>query len=366
MRVLMFSLDPKMADPESSVRLRHREYAVEMEELAVIVLAPNDKQETIQEGALTLYFSGRRLHWKLWYWISGIMWGVRKGREVAKQLKRKGDVVATSHEPFGVGLITYLVARPLGIPLQLQLHTDIFAPYFRASFKNKLFLILAHFLFPRAQGIRVVSERMKKLLPTAYCLLPERITVLPVFVDVSKFQGAPPFSLKERYPQFKKIVLVVSRLAPEKKVARAISVFAKLHDYHPDTGMIILGEGSECEALKLKAKSYNLEAAVIFAGYQNDLVSYYKGTDVLLVTSEYEGYGMQIIEALASGCPVVSTDVGIAREAGAIIADLADDLARALESVLTSGKQGILAPQFMVSKQEYLRQLQESWQKIVQ
>ncbi len=58
---------------------------------------------------------------------------------------------------------------------------------------------------------------------------------------------------------------------------------------------------------------------VFFEG-QKDASAYYGIADLVLVTSKYEGYGLVIAEALASGKPVLSTDVGAARELGAILA----------------------------------------------
>jgi glycosyltransferase involved in cell wall biosynthesis len=65
----------------------------------------------------------------------------------------------------------------------------------------------------------------------------------------------------------------------------------------------------------------NLSEKVLFEGWKTDTVSYYKGSDALLVTSWYEGYGMVFKEAEAAGLKIVSTDVGIAKEIGARIVD---------------------------------------------
>jgi len=61
-------------------------------------------------------------------------------------------------------------------------------------------------------------------------------------------------------------------------------------------------------------KKLKIDKSVVFEPWQNDLISYYKTANLFLVTSNYEGYGMTIVEAIASHCPVVSTDVGIAKE----------------------------------------------------
>ena len=351
----MFSLDPKIADPDSAVRARHREYGKFCEELSIILLAPSGKEERVVEGAMTLYTPGKGSRGGIKTWARFL------GDAIAEEYTEKGDGVVTSQDPFFVGYIAWQVARRAGLPLQLQLHTDIFAPeFYQESFKNKIRYWLARFLLARATGVRVVASKVKEQLVRRWHIAADKVSVLPVFVDVQQFQKQPSFSLKEKYPEFGKIVLVVSRLAREKRVDRAIDVFARLHKQHPDFGLIIVGVGPELENLQLKTKNYQLETAILFAGWQNDLVSYYKGADALLVTSDYEGYGMQIVEALASGCPVVSTDVGIAREAGALVARTDEELSQLLVRVLTTARVAHLSKDFEFSKEEYLSRFTDS------
>ena len=87
----------------------------------------------------------------------------------------------------------------------------------------------------------------------------------------------------------------------------------------PDLGLIIVGSGSLANKLKKLAYNLNIASQVVFVGWQTDLIPYYKGCDILLVTSWYEGYGMVFKEGQSVGCKIVSTDVGIAREVGAEI-----------------------------------------------
>jgi glycosyltransferase involved in cell wall biosynthesis len=87
-----------------------------------------------------------------------------------------------------------------------------------------------------------------------------------------------------------------------------------------DIGLTIVGEGSEHESLIQRAKHAGIESRVEFVGWQHDIGRYLARADVVLVPSRYEGYGLVIVEALAAGVPVIATDVGVAREAGAIVA----------------------------------------------
>ena len=83
---------------------------------------------------------------------------------------------------------------------------------------------------------------------------------------------------------------------------------------HPRVGLVILGDGFEKHMLGQIVSNNGLHGNVVFAGWSDDIVSYYKTADLFLLTSDYEGYGMTLIEAAAAGCPIVTTDVGAVGE----------------------------------------------------
>jgi glycosyltransferase involved in cell wall biosynthesis len=186
----------------------------------------------------------------------------------------------------------------------------------------------------RAARIRVVSERVKQELQKRYKIRVP-ISVLPIYVDTQRFADAIPTSaLLERFNRFDTKLLVVSRLEKEKNVALAIRAFAE--GAPPESCLIIAGEGKELNALKQTAAHWKVSQRVFFEG-KADPAPYYKIADLLVVPSRYEGYGLAIVEALAAGTPVLSTDVGIAREAGAIVCDM-EDFAGALAEWFRAGE----------------------------
>ena len=121
--------------------------------------------------------------------------------------------------------------------------------------------------------------------------------------------------------------------------------------------------------------SYKLTANIVFEGWQNDSLSYYKTADLFLNTSNYEGYGLTFLEAAVSGCPIVTTDVGIASELKKNGADVSacpvGDEACITENILKnfSTPKGHKLPWnppaslIESSKSEYLKKYSESWQK---
>src|SRR3989344_5477046 len=107
---------------------------------------------------------------------------------IARELP-KPDVVS-AQDPFETGLVAWLLARHCKVPLHVQVHTDFLAPeYARHSFVNHVRVLLARFILARADGIRVVSERIKVSLRAAGYPLPT-ISVLPIFVDTAQFRYA--------------------------------------------------------------------------------------------------------------------------------------------------------------------------------
>lgn len=302
MKVLMISGDAHVLKEGTDAHKRYLLQAAQVEKLSVLC---RNQGESKFSAALRMIREGSKGQW---------------------------DVV-TAQDPFWLGVIARHIAKKTGAQLQIQIHTDLAA---QPSWKR----ILAGFQLRRADSVRVVSGRIKQELEPMR--LRARIIVLPVFIDKEAIRLALPADLKTAFPQFEKIVLVASRLEPEKNVALAIKSFREIVRAMPKTGLIIAGDGSLIESLQALAKKLGIAEQVVFLGRRSDIFSLYKSADVLLSTSRYEGFGASIVEALAAGCAVVSTDVGVAREAGAILASKKNEIAKKAVEVLLSGTRGAL------------------------
>jgi glycosyltransferase involved in cell wall biosynthesis len=244
-------------------------------------------------------------------------WYVYDAYKLGKTLP-KPDCI-TVQDPFECGLVGLLLARHFNVPLHVQVHTDFLTPsYLRLSPLNHMRVIIARIVLRYANRVRAVSDRIKTSILHNY-LTKGVVTILPIFVDIEKFRAAPVDSmLAARFERFTKKVLVVSRLEPEKNSMLALASFAALDK--KETCLVVVGDGSQRQSLENKVRELNLADNVFFEG-EKAAIQYYPIADLVLVPSTYEGYGMVIIEALARGVPVLSGDVGIAREAGAIITD---------------------------------------------
>ena len=334
MRVLQIGSDRSIFDEKSASAARMRAYGKRFGELDMIIfsLRPASRKlgagwkHTVREARLSEHAHARATNSfaRFLYPFGAI--------RLAFTLP-KPDVVSVQ-DPFEAGITGWIIARLRGARLHVQVHTDFLSPEFaRLSFLNRLRVLIAGFVLRRAARVRVVSERIKISLEKK-CSLRAPITVLPIFVDVEKYRNTKlGTKLSAREHLFQTKLLVVSRLEPEKNVGLVIHAFAKAA---PEKScLIIIGEGSEKEALHKMAHDRGIAKWVFFEG-RTDPAQYYKMADLVLARSGCEGYGMVIVEALASGTPVISTDVGIAREAGAIIAE-EDDFAKAITAWFESG-----------------------------
>jgi glycosyltransferase involved in cell wall biosynthesis len=134
--------------------------------------------------------------------------------------------------------------------------------------------------------------------------VPERrLYFLPNIVDTARFC---PRSHRERRTLR---ILGVGRMGPEKRLDRFLHIVAAL----AGTGVTaeLIGEGTERGALEAQARELGLEPPrLCFRGSLTDLAPVYQEADLLLHTSDWEGTPNVILEAMASGLPVVATRVG--------------------------------------------------------
>lgn len=307
MKVLMISTDRKIFEEGSAVRARMIEYGKLFEELHIIVFAKGSKfySEKLSENTQAFPTNSRNK-------LSCVFDAIKIGKKVMKNLGSDGTVISCQ-DPFETGLVGWRLARKFNVKLQLQIHTDIFSPYFmNHSFLNRIRVLIASFLLPKAHTVRVVSSRIESsLVVRGYPR--EKISVLPIFVDTEKFKKDSEFDLHDRY-RFKTIVLMVSRIEREKNVAEAIEIFESVAADYSDAGLVIVGDGGEKAVLVKKVKGHGLSERIFFEPWQGDLIPYYKSADIFLSTSFYEGYGLTLIEAALCGLPIVTSDIGVVPE----------------------------------------------------
>ncbi len=318
MNILIISTDRKLFEENSDVRNRLFNYGMLVDRIDVIVLNKENESFNKTKISANVHLHPTNSKNKFSY--------IRDAKKIAFDLDRV-DLVS-AQDAYEIGFIAWRIAKKLKIKLELQIHTDLFNKYFvKHSFLNRIRSFIARFLLSKADHIRVVSKRIKQSLPRN--IQRKAISVIPIFTSVSLIQATvPSFSLKEKYPQFKFIALTMSRLEDEKNISLIISAMKDIVKVFPKTGLIIVGSGSQRKNLRKLARRKGLEENIIFKSWTDDPISYYKTADLFLSASNYEGYGLALVEAIVSRCPILTTKVGIVGEVlrgnNALLCDVGD------------------------------------------
>ena len=171
------------------------------------------------------------------------------------------------------------------------------------------FLPLVKFSIDQSDGVTAVSRFLKEKTITNY-LCDKEIKVIPNFVDTDLYKPKLNGEFKKHIAEENEKVLVhTSNFRVVKRVADTIKIFEKIHDKIPSK-LILVGDGpdrSECERL---CRQKGLEDKVKFLGKQDALVEILTSSDIFLIPSQSESFGLAALEAMACGLPVISSSVG--------------------------------------------------------
>ena len=241
----------------------------------------------------------------------------------------------------------YLMPYAPGIPSMVTCYDLIplvYPQYFTAT--QRLIFRTAHVLALRTTRVTLaISAATKNDLVRFFHVDPRRIVVTPL-AAAAHFQ--PPSRaevnrVKQHYALPDRYVLYFGSNKPHKNVPRLVEAFAASSARASGIDLVIAGHWDErYPQAKELAERLSLKERVRFIGpvQDNDLPALYGGTELFVFPSEYEGFGLPVLEAMACGAPVVCSNRSSLPEIAGDAALLCDPhdvaaLARALEQALT-------------------------------
>ncbi|HTX60697.1 MAG TPA: glycosyltransferase family 4 protein [Methanobacterium sp.] len=226
----------------------------------------------------------------------------------------------------------------------------------RAGFFGKL---IERMMVNLTKNIITVSSKTKKDL--SEIKKQENSIIIPNGIDLKEIETIQPSPNKTD-------ILFVGRLIKEKNADLLIKSLNKVKDQHPNIRCSIIGEGPEEEKLVKLTSKLNLQSNINFMGFLDDyskVISHMKSSEMLVLPSSREGFGMVVLEANACGIPAIVVDHPM----------------NAAKDLITPGKNGFVADATeeslsknilmgMKSKKEISRYCQEmaseyDWDKIV-
>jgi N-acetyl-alpha-D-glucosaminyl L-malate synthase BshA len=171
------------------------------------------------------------------------------------------------------------------------------------------YLPVMKFSIERSDGVTAVSRFLKEKTITAYHI-DKDIKVIPNFIDTDKYQRIDSSEIHHHIaPKKEKILVHVSNFRTVKRVPDVVRIFSLVHQKIPSK-LVLLGDGpdrSNCENL---ARELGVVQDVKFLGKQIELVPILSASDLFLMPSQSESFGLSALEAMACGVPVVASSVG--------------------------------------------------------
>ncbi len=366
MKIISIGLDSSVLDKKSLLAKKTIEYGKMIEKYYMIVPADNDMVVDLSDKVRVYGVGGCCRALKLWK-----MHALAKG--IAK--KYKCDVV-TSQDPFELGFLAWRLRSKFKIGWNVQEHGDFFSQkYWRGERLLHFFrYYLGIFLIKKADSVRVVSQRTKQFLVDNLHISKEKIVVVPVFMEFIDNRGEGE-EIERSNDDF--IFLNLGRFVKQKNLPLLLRSFAKVNKKYSNAKLYLIGKGPLKNDLKSLIKEYKLEESVVMKDWVLNIYDYFRMADAYVLSSNYEGWGRVIVEAIATKLPIVMTDVGCAGELvknnkSALIVPIGNEkkLVEAMIAIIQNeklrmknSKRAFENYKKLPDKKETLRLYRESWEK---
>ena len=231
-----------------------------------------------------------------------------------KEIKSFSPDIVHTHTT-KAGILGRLAALICNVPsIYHTYHGHVFKGYF-SKFTSTLIVAIERFFSSFTRNIIALTPNLKNelnliLRPKS----PEKIKTIPLGLDLKTNLSTPRQinSWRTSMGLSKKNFLlgIIGRLVPVKNHLLLINSIPKLVKEFPNIHLMIIGDGELRNNLEKQTQKLNLEKHIHFCGNIRNLEKVYSDLDLLVLCSKNEGTPVVLIEALASGCPVASTNVG--------------------------------------------------------
>ncbi|MFW3611666.1 N-acetyl-alpha-D-glucosaminyl L-malate synthase BshA [Staphylococcus caprae] len=163
----------------------------------------------------------------------------------------------------------------------------------------------------------IVTSVSRSLAQQTYEIIDTDKEIVPIynFVRENEFPTCHNEELKESYgiaPE-EKVLIHVSNFRKVKRIDTIIETFAKVRERIPSK-LILLGDGPELLDMRQKARELDVEEHALFLGKQNDVSAFYQLSDLVLLLSEKESFGLTLLEAMKTGVLPIGTNAGGIKE----------------------------------------------------
>ncbi len=175
--------------------------------------------------------------------------------------------------------------------------------------RDKTYAPVVAFSINESDAITAVSENLREETYRSFKIEKE-IEVIHNFVDLERFKRRELPEFRDAVaPYHEKILLHVSNFRKIKRVEDVVMIFKKVHETIPSK-LLLVGDGPDRPMIESMCRDLGICSDIRFVGKQEQLEDVLAISDLFLLPSEYESFGLAALEAMASGVPVISTNAG--------------------------------------------------------
>jgi N-acetyl-alpha-D-glucosaminyl L-malate synthase BshA len=174
---------------------------------------------------------------------------------------------------------------------------------------DRSYLPITRYGIVQSDGVTAISQYLKEATRESFQF--DDIRVIPNFVCQHDYQRHPVEALRrELAPAGETLLVHVSNFRPVKRPVDCVEILARVLKNHSQARLVMVGDGSERPNAEHRARCLNIADKCSFVGKQPNIVDYLSASDVLLLPSEQESFGLAALEAMACEVPVIASRVG--------------------------------------------------------
>jgi N-acetyl-alpha-D-glucosaminyl L-malate synthase BshA len=174
---------------------------------------------------------------------------------------------------------------------------------------DRSYLPITRYALQQSDGVTAVSKFLKKATIETFDF--DDVEVIPNFICPSHYIRQPDSPLRSQLaPNGEKLLVHVSNFRPVKRADDCVEILARVKKEFEKVRLVMVGDGPELSAVKHLAKTLGVADDMIFVGKKANIADYLGVSDIFLLPSELESFGLAALEAHACELPVIATRIG--------------------------------------------------------
>src|SRR5688572_4584924 len=174
---------------------------------------------------------------------------------------------------------------------------------------DRSYLPITRYGLQQSDGVTAVSRFLKQATIETFDF--DDIEVIPNFICETQYKRSPDCPLhSELAPNGELLLAHVSNFRSVKRPSDCVEILASVKKEFPNVRLVMVGDGPERTAVAFRAKQLGVKDDVVFVGKRSNIAGYLGVSDVFLLPSELEAFGLAALEAQACELPVIATRIG--------------------------------------------------------